>query len=204
MNILVTGGAGFIGSHTVDALVQEGHTVRILDNLQKTVHPRGKPHYIHPEADFMLGDVRDKGVWVTALRDIDVVYHFAAYQDYLLDFSTFFNTNAVSTALLYEVVLAESFDKKIQKIIVASSQAVMGEGRYTCPTCFRKAQSFIYPAIRLEAQLNGNITARLVMGFCSGFPLMKRLQLLAINTPCRNILRNRLLLSLENDIIYLP
>ncbi len=153
MNILVTGGAGFIGSHTVDALVQEGHTVRILDNLQKTVHPRGKPHYISPEADFMLGDVRDKGTWVTALSDIDVVYHFAAYQDYLLDFSTFFNTNAVSTALLYEVVLAESFDKKIQKIIVASSQAVMGEGRYTCPTCFRKTQSFIYPSIRLEAQL---------------------------------------------------
>jgi dTDP-L-rhamnose 4-epimerase len=150
---LVTGGAGFIGSHTVDALVQEGHSVRILDNLQKTIHPKGKPYYTNPDADFILGDVRDKQTWIKALRDIDAVYHFAAYQDYLLDFSTFFHTNAVSTALLYEILLAESLDEKIRKIIVASSQAVMGEGRYRCPECFRKTRSFIYPAIRLEAQL---------------------------------------------------
>ena len=63
MKILVTGGAGFIGSHTVDALLKKGHEVRILDNLQKPVHLNGKPDWIPKEAEFLLGDVRDKGAW---------------------------------------------------------------------------------------------------------------------------------------------
>ena len=63
MKILVTGGAGFIGSHTVDALLEEGHEVRILDNLQKPVHLKGKPNWIPEEAEFVLGDVRDKAAW---------------------------------------------------------------------------------------------------------------------------------------------
>ena len=154
MKVLVTGGAGFIGSHTVDALIENGHEVRILDNLLNSVHPTGKPAYIHSQAEFVHGDVRDKNSWITALKGIDVVYHLAAYQDYLLDFSTFFHTNAVSTALLYEVLLEESFYFNIHKVIVAASQAVMGEGRYKCPDCFQKTQSFIYPSIRLEAQLS--------------------------------------------------
>ena len=53
MNILITGGAGFIGSHTADALIAKGHRVRILDNLQPTIHPKGKPGYLHPEAEFI-------------------------------------------------------------------------------------------------------------------------------------------------------
>jgi len=154
LNILVSGGAGFIGSHTVDALIEKGHHVRILDSLQKTIHPRGKPDYIHPEAEFIQGDVRKKQSWLTALKDIDVVYHFAAYQDYLPDFSTFFHTNAVSTALLYEIIVAQAAFKKIRKVIVASSQAVMGEGRYKCPQCFPSTRAFIYPSIRPESQLS--------------------------------------------------
>lgn len=154
MNILVTGGAGFIGSHTSDALLKKGYRVRILDNLQKTVHPRGKPDYLDPRVDFLQGDVRDKAAWVTALKGIDAVYHFAAYQDYLPDFSTFFHVNTVSTALLYEVLTEAGFHKKIKKVIVAASQAVMGEGRYRCSSCFRENERYIYPEIRLESQLS--------------------------------------------------
>lgn len=89
MRLLVTGGAGFIGSHTVDALLENGHEVRILDNLQKPVHLRGKPEWIPKEAELIIGDVRDKLAWGEALKGIDIVFHFAAYQDYLPDFSTF-------------------------------------------------------------------------------------------------------------------
>ncbi len=154
MNILVTGGAGFIGSHTTDALIEKGHRVRILDNLHPTTHPKGKPDYLNPEAEFLLGDVRDKAVWKTALENIDAVFHLAAYQDYLPDFSTFFHVNAVSTAMLYETLVEAGDDRQVGKVIVAASQAVMGEGKYTCRKCFEKTGRFLFPQIRLEAQLS--------------------------------------------------
>ena len=153
MNILITGGAGFIGSHTCDALVEKGHHVRILDNLQKPVHPSGRPKYLNPDAEFILGDVRDKQMWKLALKDMDAVFHFAAYQDYLTDFSTFFHVNSVSTALLYEVLIETGLCERINKVVVAASQAVMGEGRYKCPKCCEKTSRFNYPQIRLETQL---------------------------------------------------
>jgi dTDP-L-rhamnose 4-epimerase len=154
MRILITGGAGFIGSHTADALIECGHEVRLLDNLHPSVHPRGKPDYLHPRAEFIHGDVRDGGTMRNALKDVEVVYHLAAYQDYLPDFSNFFAVNAVSTALLYEILVAERKNLAVRKVIVAASQAVMGEGRYYCPHCVPAADAPIYPAIRLEAQLS--------------------------------------------------
>ncbi|MDM8543191.1 NAD-dependent epimerase/dehydratase family protein [Desulfococcaceae bacterium HSG9] len=154
MNILITGGAGFIGSHTTDALIQEGHHVRILDNLHPTIHPHGKPPYLHPQAEFIMGDVRDKQTWIKALEDIDAVYHLAAYQDYLTDFATFFHVNTVSTALLYEVLVENKRFNRVKKVIVAASQAVMGEGRYKCPACFQRDGQYFYPSIRLERQLS--------------------------------------------------
>lgn len=154
MNILITGGAGFIGSHTADALIAAGHHVRVLDNLHETIHPQGRPDYLNPEAEFIHGDVRAKNTWKNALNGMEAVYHLAAYQDYLPDFSTFFHVNAVSTALLFEVIVAQKIQKKIKKIIVATSQAVMGEGRYQCPACHPTDRSYIYPEIRLEKQLS--------------------------------------------------
>jgi dTDP-L-rhamnose 4-epimerase len=130
MKVLVTGGAGFIGSHTVDALVKNGHKVRVLDNLQDRVHPHGPPAYLNPEAEFFKGDVRNISDWDTALTGIDVVYHLAAYQDYMPDFSTFFHVNTVAPALLLERIVNK--DYPVQKIIFASSQAVYGEGLYKC------------------------------------------------------------------------
>ncbi|MCP3951141.1 MAG: SDR family NAD(P)-dependent oxidoreductase [Desulfobacterales bacterium] len=155
MNILITGGAGFIGSHTADALIKNGHRVRLLDNLQKPVHLKGKPGYLNPAAEFMPGDVRRKADWEKALAGMDAVYHLAAYQDYLTDFSSFFHTNTVSTALLYEVLVETGQYRDIRKVVVAASQAVMGEGRYHCPECDQGQVNGVYPQIRSERQLAG-------------------------------------------------
>lgn len=130
MRILVTGGAGFIGSHTVDALLGEKHAVRILDNLQPRVHPHGAPSYLPSSAEFIKGDVRVKSDLERALDGMDAVFHLAAYQDYMPDFSTFFHVNAVSPALLLEIILEKKYP--IKKIVFASSQAVYGEGKYSC------------------------------------------------------------------------
>ncbi|MBM4144444.1 MAG: SDR family NAD(P)-dependent oxidoreductase [Lentisphaerae bacterium] len=146
MKILVTGGAGFIGSHTADRLLAEGHAVRIFDNLSKPVHLKGKPSYVRPEAEFIEGDVRDKAALSRAMRGVDAVFHFAAYQDYLPDFSTFFHVNAAGTALVYEIAVEESLS--LRKMVVASSQAVAGEGLY------RDADGNLFtPDIRPAAQL---------------------------------------------------
>ena len=147
MRVLVTGGAGFIGSHTVDLLLARGHSVRILDALLPPVHRDGQPPaYMPAEAEFMRGDVRDRAAWERALTGVQAVFHFAAYQDYLPDFSTFFYVNAVGTALLYEVAVAQHLP--LEKIVVASSQAIYGEGRYLCPN-----HGVQYPGPRSEAQL---------------------------------------------------
>ena len=149
MKILVTGGAGFIGSHTVDALLGEGHEVRILDNLSKPVHLKGKPDYIPKEAEFFLGDVRNKSDWEKALDGVNAVFHLAAYQDYLPDFSTFFHVNSVGTAFLYEVAVERRLS--LIKVVVASSQFVAGEGVYRCESCEPVQTPPLRPESRLAA-----------------------------------------------------
>ena len=131
MRILVTGGAGFIGSHTCDRLLALGHDVVVLDALTAPVHRDRDPAYLSVEADFYYGDVRNRDLLTNLLRRVDAVYHFAAYQDYLPDFSRFSDVNVVSTALLYEIIVAERLD--LARVVVASSQAAMGEGLYWCP-----------------------------------------------------------------------
>jgi dTDP-L-rhamnose 4-epimerase len=132
MKVLVTGGAGFIGSHTVDLLLEKGYEVRILDSLQPRVHPRGKPDYIPAEAEFIQGDVANPPDLARSLEGMDFVFHLAAYQDYLPDFSQFIHTNTESSALLFELVVAEPRRYPVKKIVFASSQAVSGEGKYRC------------------------------------------------------------------------
>jgi dTDP-L-rhamnose 4-epimerase len=131
MKVLVTGGAGFIGSHTCDRLLARGHEVVVLDALTPPVHRSGRPAYISPDFEFYEGDVRNRDLVTSLLRRIDAVYHFAAYQGYLPDFSQFSDVNVVSTALLYEIIVAERLD--LARVVVASSQAAMGEGLYRCP-----------------------------------------------------------------------
>jgi dTDP-L-rhamnose 4-epimerase len=147
MKVLVTGGAGFIGSHTIDLLLSRGHAVRILDALVPPVHRDGQaPDYVPAEAELMVGDVRDRAAWERALAGVEAVFHFAAYQDYLPDFAKFFHVNAAGTALLYEVAVERRLP--LRKIVVASSQAVYGEGRYRCPR-----DGAQYPGPRAESQL---------------------------------------------------
>ncbi len=131
MKILVTGGAGFIGSHTCDRLLELGHDVVVLDALTQPVHRNGRPAYLSQGADFYQGDTRNRDLLTNLLRRVDAVYHFAAYQDYLPDFSRFSDVNVVSTALLYEIIVAERLD--LARVVVASSQSAMGEGLYRCP-----------------------------------------------------------------------
>jgi dTDP-L-rhamnose 4-epimerase len=135
MRALVTGGAGFIGSHIADRLLRDGYKVRILDSLEPRVHPKGKPFWIPNEAEFIQADVRDKEALSKAMDDVRIVFHQAAYQDYMLDFSKFLYVNSVSTALIHELILGGrqgSAGSKVEKVIVASSQAVYGEGQYHC------------------------------------------------------------------------
>jgi dTDP-L-rhamnose 4-epimerase len=131
MRILVTGGAGFIGSHTCDRLVELGHDVVVLDALTAPVHRDGRPDHLTPGAELYVGDVRNRDLVANLLRRVDAVYHLAAYQDYLPDFARFTDVNVTSTALLYEIVVAERLD--LQRVVVASSQSAMGEGLYRCP-----------------------------------------------------------------------
>jgi len=131
MKVLVTGGAGFIGSHIVDRCLREGLRVRVLDNLDPKIHPNGRPSYLAREIDFIEGDVTDRATLVHALRDVDFVSHQAAYQDYMPDFSRFIHVNTTGTALIYELIVQHGLP--IKKIIVASSQAVYGEGQFQCP-----------------------------------------------------------------------
>lgn len=146
MRILVTGGAGFIGSHTCDRLVDFGHEVTVLDALTAPVHRDGVPDYLTPGVDLFVGDVRNRDMLANLLRRADAVYHFAAYQDYLTDFARFMDVNITSTALLFELAVAERLD--LHRVVIASSQAAMGEGLYTCPDDGEQT-----PGMRSEAAL---------------------------------------------------
>lgn len=147
MKVLITGGAGFIGSHTADLLLEKGYSVCVLDSLEPPVH-RGKkkPDYISDDIEFILGNVRNKNDVEKALRGVEVVFHLAAYQDYLTDFSKFAFVNEGGTALLYEVIVNKKLP--IKKVILASSQAVYGEGKYECST-----HGVYYPSPRQLSQL---------------------------------------------------
>ncbi len=146
MKALVTGGSGFIGSNIVDRLLIEGHEVKILDNHESRVHPKGMPDYIPQEVELIEGDVCSKRDLRKAMEGVEVIFHQAAYQDYMPDYSKFIHSNAVSTALIYEIINEDALP--IEKVIVASSQAVYGEGQYLCVE-----HGFIQPRARSQEQL---------------------------------------------------
>jgi dTDP-L-rhamnose 4-epimerase len=147
--VLVTGGAGFIGSHTVDLLLENGYEVRIIDSLQPRVHPRGKPSYIPDDVEFIKGDVANRADMEHALEGMDYVFHMAAYQDYLPDFSTFIHTNTESTALIFELAVSDPDRFPLRKMVVASSQSVSGEGKYSCDA----ESAVLYPDPRVPDKL---------------------------------------------------
>jgi dTDP-L-rhamnose 4-epimerase len=147
---LVTGGAGLIGSHIVDRLLVEGCFVRVFDNLEPQTHHGGRPIWLRKAedsgAEFVQGDIRDRSAVATALRDIDVVFHEAAYGGYMPEITKFVEVNSFGTAQLLEVIRDEKLP--VRKVIVASSQVVYPEGAAECPTHGLK-----YPPIRPMEQL---------------------------------------------------
>lgn len=148
-NILITGGAGFVGSHIADALLAAGHHVRILDNLTDQVHRNGVPAYLSDEAEFMLGDVREARAVRRALSRIDVVFHMAAavgVGQSMYEIERYMGTNAQGTAVLLQELLQRK--QHVQKLILASSMSIYGEGKYICVQCGEVA-----PQHRSVAQL---------------------------------------------------
>src|SRR6516225_11659236 len=143
---LVTGGAGLIGSHVVDLLVREGWRVRALDNLEPQTHRRGKPVWINEKAEFVEGDLRDRDTITAALDQIDIVFHQAAYGGYMPEITKFVHVNSLGTAQMLEVIREKNLP--IQKIIVASSQAVYSEGAGDCPK-----HGLVFPFVRPVKQL---------------------------------------------------
>ncbi len=128
---LVTGGAGLIGSHIVDAARAEGWQVRVLDSLERQTHPNGKPAWVAGDVEFMAGDVRRRSDWERALDGVDIVFHEAAYGGYMPEIAKFIHVNSYGTALMLETVRNRNLP--IRKIVMASSQAVYNEGAYRCP-----------------------------------------------------------------------
>ena len=134
MHILITGGAGFIGSHLADDLIAQGHRVRALDNLAPQVHgaSSGGPAYLHPDVELQEGDVRDAAAVRRALDGIDAVYHFAAavgVGQSMYEIEHYTSTNNLGTAVL----LQELVDRPVQRLVVASSMSLYGEGLYRSP-----------------------------------------------------------------------
>src|SRR5688572_16507002 len=149
-NILVTGGAGYIGSHLVDALVAREYRVAVLDNLEPQVHRSGTwPSYANPKARYARGDVRDRSLLEPLVLESDAVVHFAAAVSIgqsMYQIDRYVDVNTRGTALLLDILV--NAKHHVQKVLVASSIGVYGEGAYRCATCGPVA-----PGIRPEDQL---------------------------------------------------
>ena len=152
MKILVTGGAGFIGSYTVDLLVENGFDVRIFDNLEGQVHNGKKPEYLNHSAEFFLGDVTSLDTWKKSLEGVDAVIHLAAMTGIgqsMYQPSRYLEINVVGTGKMYDALIGNpKIRSNIQKIIVASSKTIYGEGSYEC-----KIHGEVHPGLRSEEQM---------------------------------------------------
>ena len=140
--ILITGGAGFIGSHLADELLDKGYHVTVLDNLNEQVHGKDckRPTYLHPDVELIVGDVRDPQKVKAALKGIDAVYHYAAMVGVgqsMYEIKEYTDVNNMGTAVLLEALIKNP----VEKLVVASSMSIYGEGLY------KDAQGNIQPAM---------------------------------------------------------
>jgi dTDP-L-rhamnose 4-epimerase len=149
-DVLVTGGAGYIGSHLVDALVARDYRVTVLDNLEPQVHRSGTwPVYANPKARYVRGDVRDRAVFEPLVLASQAVVHFGAAVSIgqsMYQVDRYVDVNTRGTALLLDILVNQKHN--VEKMIVASSIGVYGEGAYRCAT-----HGVVAPVIRPAAQL---------------------------------------------------
>jgi dTDP-L-rhamnose 4-epimerase len=153
LNILVTGGAGFIGSHLVDALVEKGHRVRILDSIVQQVHGDKVPEHLNKDAEFIRADVCDAEEVSKALEGVDAVYHQAAevgVGQSMYEIVRYVKANDLGTAVLLEEMIKRP--AQFKKLVVASSMSIYGEGAYSCSNCNEKT----YPQLRSTEQLDAH------------------------------------------------
>lgn len=148
-NILITGGAGFIGSFLVDELVSSSYDVRIVDSLEEQVHQGKKPKYLNKSAEFIKGDVRDYQVFEKSLKGIDVVFHLASVvgvgqSNYQI--KKYVDVNVGGTANLLDLLV--NTKHQVKKFITISSMTGYGEGNYKCQKC-----GIVRPPLREEIQL---------------------------------------------------
>jgi len=147
--ILITGGAGFVGSHLADALLKHGHEVRVFDNLTPQVHQNALPGYLAGEVNLVEGDLRDFDAVRDAVRDIDVIFHLGAavgVGQSMYEIAHYMGANTQGTANLLQAVLDAEI--KIEKLVVASSMSIYGEGKYLCVQCGE-----VTPSERTQEQL---------------------------------------------------
>lgn len=147
--ILVTGGAGFVGSFLVDKLIDKGYTVRIFDNLEEQVHQGKTPSYLNKNAEFIKGDVRDYELFKKALEGMDAVFHLASsvgvgQSNYQI--KKYVDTNTGGTANLLDILVNNK--TSIKKLVTISSMTGYGEGNYSCKKC-----GIVRPKLREEEQL---------------------------------------------------
>src|SRR5574339_607639 len=149
-HVLVTGGAGYIGSHLVDTLVAREYQVTVLDNLEPQVHRSGTwPSYANPRARYVRGDVRDRARFEPLVLASDAVVHFGAAVSVgqsMYQVDRYVDVNTRGTALLLDILVNSKHN--VEKVIVASSIGVYGEGAYECAT-----HGAVAPTIRSERQL---------------------------------------------------
>jgi dTDP-L-rhamnose 4-epimerase len=152
LNILVTGGAGFIGSHLVDALVAEGHRVRVLDSLDPQVHGKDAdwPAHANREAEYVRGDVRDRAAVHAALDGVERLYHQAAavgVAQSMYEIEAYVSANSLGAAVLLQEVVARK--GQIGRMVVASSMSIYGEGAYV-DADGKSASPGLRPDVQLE------------------------------------------------------
>ncbi|MFQ6055575.1 MAG: NAD-dependent epimerase/dehydratase family protein [Methanosarcinales archaeon] len=148
MRILVTGGAGFVGSHLVDALVENGNEVIIYDNLEPQVHQE-IPEYLNNNAKFIRSDIRDQEKLLGIIKDTDIIFHLAAMVGVgqsMYQIKKYVDVNTYGTAKLLDILV--NSEHSVKKLIVASSMSIYGEGKYSCEDC-----GVVYPSLRHEKQL---------------------------------------------------
>jgi len=134
--ILITGGAGFVGSHLADALLDSGHDVRLFDSLSPQVHGASLPSYLSPHAEFMRGDMRDATACRRAIAGVEVIFHLAAavgVGQSMYQIADYMGSNTQGTAVLLQSLLDHKVH--VEKLVVASSMSIYGEGQYLCANC---------------------------------------------------------------------